>query len=167
MDMIQKIIRNKTILAALSIVAGIYLILARRSALDMIVRMLGYGLIAAAIGYVLSYFLGTHRDETQLGYAVLAGVGGILVITLARSIVNIFPMLMGLLLLLNGLGNLVQSFSNGGTSIADKVLPGLVALGGLLIMIHPGAIVNSVVILAGVALIVNGLADLNMIRRFW
>ena len=165
--MIQKIIRNKTILAALSIVAGIYLIIARRSAVDLIVRMLGYGLIAAAIGYVISYFFGPHRDETQLGYALLAVVGGILLISLARSIVNIFPILMGLLLMINGIGNLSQSFSDPNAPLAEKILPGLVALAGLLILIHPGAIVNSVVIVAGVTLIVNGLSDLSLIRRFW
>ena len=165
--MIRRIIRNKTIMAALSIVAGIYLIIARRSALDLIVRMLGYGLFAAAAGYVLSYFFGRHRDGMQLGYALMAGAGGILVTVLARSIINIFPILMGLLLMINGIGNLSQSFSNSGASITEKILPALVALVGLLILIHPSTIVNSVVIVAGVTLIVNGLSDLSLIRRFW
>ena len=165
--MIQRIIRNKTIMAVLSIVAGIYLVIARRSALDLIVRMLGYGLIAAAVGYVLSYFFGKHRDMTQLGYAALAGVGGVLTMALARSIINIFPVLMGLLLLINGIGNLSQSWSNQHASIGEKILPALVALAGVLIIIHPGTIVNSVVIVAGITLIVNGLSDLSLIRRFW
>lgn len=165
--MIRKIIRNKTILAVLSIVAGIFLIIARRSALDMVVRILGYGLIAAAVGYLLSYFFGPHKDETQLGYAVISGIGGILVIALASAIVNIFPVLIGLVLMINGLGNLMQSFSDPNSGIAGKILPALVAVAGLLVMIHPGAIVNSVVIVAGVTMIINGLSDLNMIRRFW
>ena len=101
------------------------------------------------------------------GYALMAGAGGILVTVLARSIINIFPILMGLLLMINGIGNLSQSFSNSGASITEKILPALVALAGLLILIHPSTIVNSVVIVAGVTLIVNGLSDLSLIRRFW
>ncbi|MBR0387707.1 MAG: DUF308 domain-containing protein, partial [Clostridia bacterium] len=38
---------------------------------------------------------------------------------------------------------------------------------GALILFHPGAIVNAVVMLAGIALILNGLSELDMIRRIW
>lgn len=165
--MIRRIIRNKTILAVLSVAAGIFLIIARRSALDLIVRILGYGLIAAAAGYVLSYFFGPDKDQTKLGYALISGIGGLLVVILAEAIVNVFPTVIGLGLLINAIGNLSQSFADPESGIGGKLLPCLVAVAGLLIMIHPGVLVNSVVIVAGVTLIINGLSDLNMIRRFW
>ena len=165
--MISRIIRNKTILAALSIIAGIFLIIARRSALDMIVRILGYGLIAAAVVYAASYFFDQAKDETKLGYAVLTAIVGILVVCLARTIINFFPRLLGLVLIINAAANLSQSFSNPDAPITEKIMPCLVAAAGLWILFHPGTVINTAMMIAGITLIVNGLTDLSLIRRFW
>ena len=41
-----------------------------------------------------------------------------------------------------------------------------IVLGGLAVL-HPGAIANVLTVFAGAALVLNGLADLDLIRRFW
>ena len=46
-------------------------------------------------------------------------------------------------------------------------MPTVTVLLGLLVVFHPGAIAGFVVMLAGIAFVVNGLADLNVIRKFW
>ena len=75
--------------------------------------------------------------------------------------------MIGLVLIINAAANLSQSFSNPDAPITEKILPCLVAVAGLWILFHPGTIINTVVMIAGITLIVNGLTDLNLIRRFW
>ena len=158
--MIQRILRNKMILAIVSVVAGIFLILARGRVLVTLIRVLGYGLIGAAIAYFLLYFSGRNgKDEIALGYGVLAGAAGLLVVWLAPSIVNLFPVLMGLGLMISGITSLL-----GAGSGRNKIGPVVVIILGALILFHPGAILNAVVLCAGIALVVNGLSDLNLIR---
>ena len=165
--MIQKLIRNKVLFAVVSIAMGLYMCFAGRGVLYNIVRIAGYVMLATAAGYVLMYFFGSHRDQVQLGYAALAAVAGLLIVWMAPGIVNLFPILAGLGLVVAGISNLMQASQGGGLPSSAKIGPILTIVLGVLILIHPGAIVNAVVMLAGIALILNGLSELNMIRKFW
>ncbi len=165
--MIRNIIRNKHILAVLSIIMGIYMCIAGRSVLYTIVRVAGYGLVGAAVVYAAMYFFGRNgREQVQLGYAVVSGIAGLLIVRLAPAIVNIFPILAGIGLILAGAGNLAQASGNG-MPLVTKAGPIVTLILGILILLHPGSIVNMVVTLAGIALILNGLSELDMIRRVW
>ena len=127
----------------------------------------GYVMLATAVGYALIYFFGPRRDQVQLGYAGLATAAGLLIVWMAPAIVNLFPMLAGLGLIVVGLTNLMHAAREEGMPAASKVGPILTIVLGALILFHPGAIVNAVVMLAGIALILNGLSELDMIRRIW
>ena len=165
--MIRNLVRNKTVFAILSIVMGIYMCVAGRSVLYSIVRVAGYGLLGAAIIYLVMYFMGQGgRDQVQLGYAAVSGIAGLLIVRMAPAIVNIFPMLAGIGLILAGAGNLAQAAGNG-MPLVSRAVPIVTIVLGVLILLHPGSIVNLVVTLAGVALIINGLSELDMIRRVW
>ena len=166
-DMIRNLVRNKTVFAILSIVMGIYMCVAGRSVLYSIVRVAGYGLIGAAMIYLIMYFVGQGgRDQVQMGYAVVSGIAGLLIVRLAPTIVNIFPMLAGIGLILAGAGNLLQASRNG-MPMVSKVGPIVTLVLGVLIFTHPGSVMNMVVTLSGIALILNGLSELDMIRRVW
>ena len=148
-NLLQKYFKNKAILAAASILLGIYMIIARRQALVNVVRIGGYALFAIAIVYVLAYFFGPSRDRG-----------------LASVIVNIFPIIAGILLIIAGVSNLIQSGSDVYPSYS-KIGPVLTIVLGALIVFHPGSIMNLVVLLAGIALVLNGLSELDLIRRLW
>ena len=165
--MIQKLIRNKTLFAIVSIAMGVYICFAGRGVLYNIVRVAGYVMLATAVGYALIYFFGPRRDQVQLGYAGLATAAGLMIVWMAPAIVNLFPMLAGLGLIVVGLTNLMHAAREEGMPAASKVGPVLTIVLGALILFHPGAIVNAVVMLAGIALILNGLSELDMIRRIW
>lgn len=165
--MIQKLIRNKTLFAIVSIAMGIYMCFAGRGVLYNIVRVAGYVMLATAVGYALMYFINSRQDQVQLGYAGLAAVAGLLIVWLAPVIVNLFPMLAGLSLILVGLSNLLHAAGGAGMPVISKVGPILTIVMGAVILFHPGAIVNTVVILAGIALILNGLSELELIHRVW
>ncbi len=165
--MLQRLIRNKTILAIASIVLGIWLIVSRSAALTLVIRILGYGLLGTAAAYLISYFMGGRQEEVQLGYGVLAAVAGLLVIWLAPAVVRLFPILAGLALILNGGVDLWHLLEEDKSFRPELVMPTVTVLLGLLVVFHPGAIAGFVVMLAGIAFVVNGLADLNVIRKFW
>lgn len=165
--MIRNLVRNKTVFAILSIAMGIYMCVAGRSVLYSIVRVAGYGLIVAAVVYLIMYFMGRDgRDQVKMGYAIASGVAGLLVVRLAPAIMNIFPMLAGLGLILAGAGNLVQASRNG-MPLVSKVGPVVTLVLGVLVFTHPGSVMNMVVTISGIALILNGLSELDMIRRVW
>ena len=67
--MIQKLIRNKTLFAVVSIAMGIYMCFAGRGVLYNIVRIAGYVMLATSVGYILMYFINSRQDQVQLGYA--------------------------------------------------------------------------------------------------
>ncbi len=165
--MIRNLIRNKTVFAVLNIVLGIYMCFAGRHVLDTIIRVAGYGLLGAAVVYAAMYFLGQGgRDQVKLGYAIAAGIAGLLIRVLAPAVVNLFPVLAGIGLILVGAVNLAQAYKSG-MSLASMAGPALTEVLGILILLRPGFLVNAVVMVAGIALILNGLSELNMIRRVW
>ncbi len=165
MSMLRDLMKNKAIMAAASILFGIYLIIARSSALYTVIRILGYGLLGTALVYLVYYFGDRERDRTSLMYAAAAGVAGLLIMMLAPSIVNFFPVLAGILLILSGVSDLLSL--RGHADGKAKILPVVLIILGLLVVTHPGAIAGAVVAIAGGAFILNGLTDLNIIRKLW
>ena len=162
--MIRRIARNKFIIALLSICFGIYLIAARRHAVEGIIRIGGYISIGAAVAYLLYYFFGNNRDEIQLGYAVIYGVIGLLALLLAPTMINVFEIAVGIILILAGVGNLTAA-REAGLPLYSKVIPIVTIVIGVLVVFHPGSIMNIVTLLAGIALVINGLNELDIARR--
>ena len=73
--MLEKLIRNKTIYAVASIVIGIFMIIKRGSMADDVVRIVGWLLLGMGAAYIAAYFIGSDREQVQIGYAVLAVIG--------------------------------------------------------------------------------------------
>lgn len=165
--MLRKLIRNKTIYAVASIVIGIVMVIKRGQVADDLVRIVGWIMLGMGVAYVASYFLSNDREQIQIGYAAAAVIGGLLLVILAPRIINLLPILAGSLLIINGITNLigvndesdVPAYSKG-TAIAVIVL-------GLLIIIFSRTLINAAVLIMGICMILNGLAELDIIRRFW
>ena len=165
--MIRNLIRNKTVFAVLSIAMGVFMCIAGRGFLDGIVRVAGYALLGAAAAYLVMYFFGNSRSEVQIGYAILAGILGLVIVGMAPAIVKLFPRLAGIGLVLVGAVNLLQASQEGAVSGTSKVGAALTIALGALIFLKAGFIMNMVVVAAGVGLILNGLSELDMIRKIW
>ena len=164
--MIRQFIRNKTVLAAVSIITGIYLMIARRNATYTLIRMIGYALFVAAAGYLILYFVRGDHDRVKLQYACGAAVLGLAVRLFAPMIINLLPVLLGLALIVAGAVNLVGARSENMPKSA-WVGPILTLVLGAVIMFHPGTVLSTVIFLAGAALVLNGLTELDLIRRLW
>ena len=165
--MVTNIIRNKSIMAVASIVFGLFLMLFRGSAVDLLIRVTGYGLLVTAAAYLILFFTSKNRDEVQLGYTVLSLIAGLLVIWLAPAIVHIAPVLAGILLIINGASDFFHASSDDGIPKRSALASVLIILLGLLIVIRPGFITGAIILVIGGAFVINGLVDLDIIRRFW
>ena len=164
--MMQQLIRNKTVMAGVSIITGIYLMIVRGGVTTQLFRMIGYALLLMAAAYLVLYFVRGDRDRVKLGYACSAAVAGLLVQWLAPAILHLFPVLLGISLMIAGIGNLTGARSQGFPK-SSWLGPVLTIVLGAVILFHPGSVINTVVFLAGAAMVLNGLSEFDLIRRIW
>ena len=161
--------KNKLISAIACIIIGILLIVFRRSALDLLVKIVGLimiigGLIVFLGGRVKARSTaGTGISETTLACAAI--IVGLIFIIGARGIVNIFPIIMGIILLITGLSNLTGTLTlsdeaRGSSWTFSLILSIVVLILGLLVLFHPGAIANAIVFFVGVSVLIGGINQL-------
>ncbi len=164
--MIRQLIRNKTVIAVISILTGIYLMIARKSAVYSLIRMIGYALFIAAVAYLILYFVRGDRDKVKLQYACGAAVLGLVVRLLAPTVVNLLPVLLGIAIIVAGISNLLGARSQNLPKSA-WIGPILTIVLGAVILFHPGSVISTAIFLAGAAMVINGLSELDLIRRVW
>ena len=165
----RMMLKEKTLPALLSVALGIVIIIARRSALDLLVKIVGGLIIAGGVAAVAVYLNRKDRDKGDLKMVLImaaaSAVIGLLLISLAESIVDFFPTLMGIFLILNGLSHLAEAGTDQENRIAAGITGVITILFGILIVARPGFIANAIMVFIGVFFILNGLMDLFMVRR--
>lgn len=164
--MIRQLIRNKTVIAVISIITGIYLMIARKNATYTLIRMIGYALFIAAAAYLVLYFVRGDHDRVKLQYACGAAVLGLAARLLAPAILNLLPVLLGIAIIVAGISNLMGARSQN-LPKASWAGPILTIVLGAVILIRPGTVISTAVFLAGAAMVLNGLSELDLIRRVW
>ena len=165
--MIQKLTRNKTILAIASIVIGVFMMIRRGSMVADLLKIVGYLLLAAGAAYLIFYFIGKNREGVRLGYAAVAAIAGLVLILRPYSVLNIFPILAGAVLVINGISNLIQASQGEGAPSYSRIVAIVIIIIGALLIFRPFRIWDALVFIMGAALVLNGLADLDIVRRFW
>ena len=164
-ETLKRLLRSKFVPALMSVMLGIVLIIARRSALTLLVQIIAVMLFIGAAGCITLFFFGPVRDVTQIYLGAFLAIIGILVYSNAEGLTYVFPIIMGVMLMLNGLGNLGQAFAPPERDIIGAVLAGLVILFGILILFHPGTMADAIVMYIGIFYVLNGLFDLFMLHR--
>lgn len=162
--MIERLIQNKKAMAVASILAGVFLMIARKRTTTFLIRVLGYALLALAVVYFVLYFIGRRKDRIKLGYACGAAVAGILIRVLAPAVLNFFPMLLGAIIVIIGIGNLTAAKKQTYPK-TSMIGPVLTIVLGAVILVRPGFVLSTVIFLGGAALVLNGLTELDLIRR--
>ena len=162
-DMMKRLLRNKMVTSVLSVIIGVVLIIARRSALDEMIRIIGGLMLLGAAAYGLFYLIGFYKDQTQLMTAAGCAAAGIIFLSWPKLIVNLFPIIIGIGLILNGLSNLAEAGRTKGKGTAFTAV--LVIIGGILIAFHPGFTANAGILCAGIVLTLNGAFDLMMLYK--
>lgn len=165
-DMLGSIVGNKLIMAIVGIVFGAVLVVMQKEAIDGLVSILGAILLVSAAVFVVLYALGRDKRPSYIASAIVAGVAGFVFVALPGVIVDFFPMLMGIVLIVSGIIDLAQVIAvlrhegrSWGTAFFMSVV--VIAL-GVFMLFYPGAIVDFMVLIIGISLLVNGLFDLYL-----
>lgn len=166
-DMLERYLKNKTVMSVAGIIIGVILMIWRGSFVESMIRVMGYVLLAAAAVYLVMYFKDNKGDQTQLGYAVVCGGAGLLMIFLCRTILRAFPVIAGVLMILSGVATLAQVIKEKDVPLLSKILPIVVVILGILILTQPGRIANAIVFCVGVVFVVNGISGLLANREIY
>ncbi len=166
----REMLKNKTINALVSVALGIVIIIARRAALDLLVKIIGGLILTGGIAYLAINLIRpdtTATLKTDLIIAGLAILAGIILITCAEGIVDFFPTLMGVFLILNGLSHLAAAGVDKENRIIAVIMGVVIIALGVLIVMRPGIIANAIMIFIGASFLVNGLFDLFLVKRVY
>ena len=166
---VRHLLKSKMVPALLSIALGIVIIIARRAALDLLVMIIGGLVVASGIGFIAVYLTRTEKEAGNLKMvALLAGAAvltGLLLIVFAGYIVDIFPVIMGIYLIMNGLSHLTEAYVDRENRVLATVLGAVVIALGLFIVFRPDFLVDMTMVFIGVSFLVNGAMDLLLLRR--
>ena len=166
----RELLKNKTINALVSVALGIIIIIARRAALDLLVKIIGGLVLTGGLAYLAINVIRpdtTPTLKTDLIIAGLAILAGIILITCAEGVVDFFPTLMGIFLILNGLSHLAAAGADKANRVVDAVMGIIIIVLGALIVMRPGIIADAIMIFIGAAFLVNGLFDLFLVKRVY
>ncbi|MBQ1414847.1 MAG: DUF308 domain-containing protein, partial [Lachnospiraceae bacterium] len=172
-DMKEKLTRlsgNRLVLAVAAIVFGLLLIIFRRQALDLMIRLMGVALIVCACIYYFFYRRGEEHDLLDKVVSIFIGIVGLILIVAARGIVNFFPVIIGIVLIINAFANLARLFSvdagtRGGGWRGSVVLQIVVLILGFCMMFFRHYAANVIVMFIGVAVLITGISNLVVFIR--
>ena len=169
----KQLLRAKFIPAFGSILLGIVMIIGRRSVMDTLVRVSGWLIAAGGAVYLLNFLFRERKEGYSLGMAlgpaVIAVIFGLVMVYFAETIDDIFPIIIGITLFLNGLSNLAATRVSGENRLLVILMSILLMLCGVLLVVfslrNPNAATNTVSLYSGAVLVVNGLVDLFLLWR--
>ncbi len=163
-DHLKNLMKNKIVLAVAAIVFGVILLIKRSEGIASLVRIMGIILLVVAAILIIRNFLNKKENITSfLIIGIICAAVGLLFVAAPRLIVDIFPFLMGALLLISGVDDLVRAINMVKNSAMNaSVFVGLAVLIivlGALILFHPGVIADLVVVMIGITMIIEGVVD--------
>ena len=163
--MIEKYLRNKTIMSIAGIVIGLILMIWRGQFIEQMIRVVGYVLIAAAAVYLVMYFSSNKQNEVQLGYGIAAAAAGLVLILLSGTLLRAFPRIIGIVMIVTAAVTLFKIYNNNEVSLYSKLLYLLVIVIGIVITIRPAGLINTMAFIVGAAFAVNGVSGLLTSRQ--
>lgn len=164
-DFFQNMLHNKVIMACVSIVFGIFLIMGRGGAVADIIRVLGIFLMVGAVVCLISYLFGRQNkgNPSTLAWAILCVLVSLVFIYAPGWLIDLFPIVMGLALIVNSVFNiagLVSSPVRTGMFTASMVLSCLTLVLGFVAVLHPSAVADALIVIIGITYLLNGLGDI-------
>ena len=152
--------------------ATLGLVLIIRPGLTASVLCAGLGICALIFGLVriISYFL---RRDSATGADLAVGIAlaavGILCLAAPRTVMSILPLLLGVVLIIDGAGKLSRSLELRKLGYSHWYLTLLLAacllLVGIVMVLNPFGMVETAVTFFGICLFIDGLLDIILLLR--
>lgn len=166
---VKQLVRGKLVPAVLSIVLGIMIIIARRAAVDVLVKVIGGLVIAAGIGFFVIYLTREEKTSGNLKMIIMCSLVmilvGVLLFVFAPNIVDIFPVIMGVYLILNGLSHMTAGYVDQDNRLIASLMGIVLIALGVLIVLQPAFLVNMIMVFIGAAFVVSGISDILLVIR--
>lgn len=161
----KKILKSTLITALVLIALGIYMVLSPGAALSNIIKVIGIAIIVAGAVTVLLYVLNKEGNSlTTLAAGIILVVAGIVFLVKPGAIEKIFPTVVGILVIVNGVLNLIASLkarkAGAPVWIVGLILSVLTVALGIMILTQPLFLMNQIVRIVGIVLIVMGVSSL-------
>lgn len=157
-----------TVLSIIAVlIAGIILVAAPGSTLITAAKILGTALIVFGVIRVVFYFLQKDKDKRSLLsllYGFVGIVAGILIFAAPTFLINLFPVIAGIIIAVSGLADLIRSLRirklGGSNWVLFFILSLLTIAFGALIMFNPFESMTTLIRVIGVILIYDGIVGL-------
>ena len=149
------------------IIAGIIMIISPGDTLTTAAKILGIALIVYGIIAAAAFFLQKDKEQrsvVKLIYGIVAAVVGIIVLASPQFLIDIFPIVVGVIIAVSGAANLVRTLrvkKNGGSGWQILLVLSLVTIAlGILIFANPFGSMSTLIRVIGVILVYNGVVGL-------
>ena len=146
------------------IVLGVILVVYSGQAMATILRITAVGFLVFGTVGIVGFFLGKDDDKKSIPKLVvyaIEGLGGLIALINPQFIMDIYPIAMGIIIAIDGLGNLFQALSmkkqEGKPWKAMLLLSVITILLGIVIICNPFSTLNVLTIVIGVVLVYDGL----------
>lgn len=171
-DFLKKFKVNYTASALICVILGLVLLIWPGTTTQIVCMMLGIVLLIYGVVQIIVYLLSRERNIVSQGMMLLGivvAVIGIWILLKPEMIIMAVPVIVGVLIVIHGLHNVVQSIAlkkDGYERWWVAFLMGIltVVLGAVLIY-NPFRVMDTVVRLIGIFLIYDGLSDVWILSR--
>ncbi|MBP3705101.1 MAG: DUF308 domain-containing protein [Clostridia bacterium] len=168
--------RVSILMAVLSIVLGVVFIIFPGLTGSVFCWALAIIALLVAAGRYWAFFQAHKNGETAIGpmcTAIILTLFGVFCITRPDVILSFLPLVLGILLLIDGIGKLPIAVSAFTSGIGSRVFAGIAALIplilGIVLILNPFGAAKAVIMFFGVSIALDGALDLlsliSMIRR--
>ncbi len=155
--------RQNFMYSLLSVIFGLILVLYPGHTLNLMVSVVGWGLLIMGILALIGFITGWRNYQT-FAVAAVGLVIGIWIMVKPSFFVSIIPFIVGLLIFINSCTSAyqtVKSAKNGYAKWGRNLVVAIIgAVLGVLIMINPFATAGVVVTIAGIGMIYSGIMGL-------
>ncbi len=163
---------NRMAGAFIWMILGIILLFWPESSMITLSKLIGLVLTVIGVGIVILYFWnhdGLLTSYLQLTFGVIIGAVGLWICWKPAQLVELIPTIFGIIVLINGLSDLSQTFALGKQKYDRWWISLLIAVATLLLgcvlIFKPFGIAKFITRVIGVVLIFNGISDLWIISR--
>lgn len=162
----KNLLSNKLFTGILFLLIGIALIVMPDTAINVALKVIGVLILIACVFRIIDFFKGEKGFASVLGllFTLVLIVLGVICIITPGWLLNILYIVFGVLLILEGLSSLINSFAvlrkNGFVWIPFAIIAILVIILGVVIILNPSFITKWVYLIIGIVLAISGLVDI-------
>jgi len=152
----------------IGLIVGILLIFKPGAMIDLVVKIIGWGLIAVGAFMAGQKFVEGKKDLQSYVQGALMIVVGILVLLFAKSILKIFPLAIGILLLIAGLYKLKTAFelrkSSGNKWIYMAAIAAASIIFAIIMIVRPTNVSDLALRIIGIFIVIECAEDLFALK---